>query len=103
MLPEPSLEDHIRCVRLMGLRAEGFEREARHQQEQRADQLKKLMQKDALIKLALSGYMMGRCTYSQLAKLYVLMYPWQPATPAFGRAVQAVLKEGQAALSTRRI
>lgn len=56
----------------------GHHREARHQQEQRADQLKKLMQKDALIKLALSGYMMGRCTYSQVRPSLVVAYTIAP-------------------------
>lgn len=43
-----------------------FCREELHQQEQRTAQLKQLMQKTALLKLALNAYYMGRCTYTQV-------------------------------------
>ncbi|WIA38258.1 hypothetical protein OEZ86_001598 [Tetradesmus obliquus] len=143
LLQEPNLDDHIRCVRQMGLSAaqkqqiaDGYavfsqllqpvllgmrqlqlqqpgdsaaaaaaaagykmHREVLHQQEQRTAQLKQLMKKHVLTQLALCGYMMGRCTYTQLARLYVLMYPRQPSTAALGSAVVAILKEDQAQLS----
>uniref|UniRef100_A0A383VXX6 Uncharacterized protein n=1 Tax=Tetradesmus obliquus TaxID=3088 RepID=A0A383VXX6_TETOB len=85
------------------LSTEGYKmhREVLHQQEQRAAQLKQLMQKDVLIKLAFVAHMMGRCTYTQLARLYVLMYPRQPAIAAIGRAVKAILKEDGAQLAGR--
>uniref|UniRef100_A0A383VPI9 Uncharacterized protein n=1 Tax=Tetradesmus obliquus TaxID=3088 RepID=A0A383VPI9_TETOB len=84
------------------LSLEGYKmhREVLHQQEQRTAQLKQLMKKHVLTQLALCGYMMGRCTYTQLARLYVLMYPRQPSTAALGSAVVAILKEDQAQLST---
>lgn len=37
----------------------------------------------------------------QLARLYVLMYPRQPAIAAIGRAVKAILKEDGAQLAGR--
>uniref|UniRef100_A0A383VV39 Uncharacterized protein n=1 Tax=Tetradesmus obliquus TaxID=3088 RepID=A0A383VV39_TETOB len=80
------------------LSVEGYKmhREVLHQQEQRTAQLKQLMQKDVLIKLAANAYYMGRCTYTQLAKLFVLMYPRQPSVAAIGQAVDAIIKEDQA-------
>jgi hypothetical protein len=41
-------------------------RELLHQQEQRAAQMKQLLQKDMHIKLAFAAHMMGRCTYTQV-------------------------------------
>uniref|UniRef100_A0A383VSS4 Uncharacterized protein n=1 Tax=Tetradesmus obliquus TaxID=3088 RepID=A0A383VSS4_TETOB len=77
------------------LSLEGYKmhREVLHQQEQRAAQLKQLMQKDWTIKYAFCAHWMGRCTYTQLARLYVLMYPRQPAIAALGRAVDIIWKE----------
>ncbi|WIA17958.1 hypothetical protein OEZ85_009447 [Tetradesmus obliquus] len=144
LLQEANLDDHIRCVRQMGLSAaqkqqiaDGYavfsqllqpvllgmrqlqlqqpgdsaaaaaaaagykmHREVLHQQEQRTAQLKQLMRKHVLTQLALCGYMMGRCTYTQFARLYMLLYPRQPSTAALGRAVVAILKEDQTQLST---
>ncbi|WIA15637.1 hypothetical protein OEZ85_002264 [Tetradesmus obliquus] len=144
LLPEPSLEDHIRCVRQIGLSdkqkqqiADGYavfskllqpvllsmrqlqlqqpgdtaasacsssfatlslegykmHREDLHQQEQRVAQMSKLMHKDWTIKAAFCAHLTGRCTYTQLARLYVLMYPRQPAIGALGRAVDVIWKE----------
>jgi hypothetical protein len=42
-------------------------RELLHQQEQRAAQLNQLLQKDVLIKWALTAYILGRCTYTQVS------------------------------------
>ncbi|WIA38251.1 hypothetical protein OEZ86_001592 [Tetradesmus obliquus] len=115
LLPEANLDDHIRCVRQMGLSAAQKQQIADgyavfsqllqpgvlHQQEQHAAQLKQLMQKDVLVKLAFTAYTFGRCKYTQLAKLYVLMYPRHPAIGAIGRAVDAIFKEDQARQGTR--
>jgi hypothetical protein len=41
-------------------------REALHHTEQRASQMKQLLQKDMLIKAAWTGYLYGRFTYPQV-------------------------------------
>jgi hypothetical protein len=41
-------------------------REAKHQQEQRTAQMKRLLQKDVLIKAAANCYTWGRFTYPQV-------------------------------------
>lgn len=38
----------------------------------------------------------------QLAKLFVVMYPRQPATAAIARAVEAILKEERAGQGSRQ-
>ncbi|WIA34983.1 hypothetical protein OEZ86_013263 [Tetradesmus obliquus] len=75
-------------------------REVLHQQEQRAAQLKQLMHEDFIIRYACCAHWVGRCTYTQLARLYVLMYPRQPSSAAVGRAVDAVWKEDLARQGT---
>lgn len=47
-----------------------FCREVLHQQEQRTAQLRQLLQKDALIKLAFLAHIMGRCTYRQVRPVW---------------------------------
>uniref|UniRef100_A0A383VP31 Uncharacterized protein n=1 Tax=Tetradesmus obliquus TaxID=3088 RepID=A0A383VP31_TETOB len=77
---------------------EGYKahREALHQQEQRAAQLRRLLQKDMLIKAAFVCYTFGRFKYSQLAKLHVTMYPWQPNHGTVVRAVMKIMEEDAA-------
>ncbi|WIA23593.1 hypothetical protein OEZ85_000304 [Tetradesmus obliquus] len=77
---------------------EGYKahREALHQQEQRAAQLQRLLQKDMLIKAAFVCYTFGRFKYSQLAKLHVTMYPWQPNHGTVVRAVMKIMEEDAA-------
>uniref|UniRef100_A0A383VUT6 Uncharacterized protein n=1 Tax=Tetradesmus obliquus TaxID=3088 RepID=A0A383VUT6_TETOB len=52
------------------------------------------------IRYACCAHWVGRCTYTQLARLYVLMYPRQPSSAAVGRAVDAVWKEDLARQGT---